>query len=233
MTHFAFSRFVALAAGFAALVLGLTLSTPASAVSLLQHDNFQGGTTMNWAGATTSSAPSQGPGGAGDTALFVSSANRIVTFNTMQWAGNYVTAGVKRLVMDIRQANAHLSTMQMRIAISNGAFGPSGDGDTYVTSSSVAVPNDGAWHRIAFDVRAADFSPTSLNTNPSPSAAAALASVTHLRLIHNPAANDFRGAQVNADFYLDNIRGVPEPSSGALAALAGLAAWARRRGRTA
>jgi hypothetical protein len=233
MTRAVLFRFPAVAAGLATLVVSLSLSTPVRAVSFLQVDNFQGGTTMNWAGATTSSAPNQGPGGAGDTALFVSSANRVATFNTTQWAGNYAGADVTKLVMDIRQANASLASMQMRIGIANGAFGPNGDGDTYVTGASAAVPNDGAWHRIAFSIRPADFAPTSLNTNPSPSAAAALASVTHLRIIHNPAANDFRGAQVNADFYLDNIRGVPEPSSGALAALAGLGLWARRRGRVA
>lgn len=231
MMHVLLCRIRAVAAALAALAVSVTLSTPARAVSLSQVDNFQAGTTLNWGGATTSSAPNQGPAGAGDTALFLSAPNRVVTFNTMQWTGNYASAGVTKLVMDIRQANANLASMQMRIGIANGTFGPNGDGDTYVTSAAVAVPNDGAWHRIAFDIRPSDFSPTSVNTNPAPSAAAALASVTHLRILHNPGANDFRGAQVGADFYLDNIRGVPEPTSGALTALAGLGMLSRRRGR--
>jgi hypothetical protein len=141
-----------------------------------------------------------------------------------------VAAGITRLEMDVRHANASLSNLEMRIGIANGAFGPNGSGDTYVTSASMAVPNDGAWHHIAFDLRPPAFTPHSENTNPAPDAAAALANVTQLRILHNPTP-DFRGALGGAQFYLDNIHAVPEPAGAVLAACTIAAAGAMRRRR--
>jgi len=228
MNRFFCSRSIALASALSSLALCYLLATPARALTPFPNDDFQDGTTMNWMGSTTTNAPNEGPGGVGDAALLVSSGNRVVVHNTSQWAGDFT--GIERIALDIRQANPNLAAMQMRIGISNGPFGPNGSGDTYVTNDSVPVPNDNAWHHIEFNIRPSDFVPHSQNTNPTPDAAAALASVTHLRILHSLTA-DFRGAQTSADFYLDNIHAVPEPSSAMLAGAAGLGLLARRRAR--
>jgi hypothetical protein len=207
----------------------LSAARPAAAVSSNLKDDFENGTTQGWSGSTTTNVADAGPAGAGDNALLVSSSNRILTHNTSQWLGNYTAAGVTQLALDVR--NASQIELQLRIGIANGSFGPGGDGDTYVSSSPIAVAADNAWHHIVFDVSPAAFSPHATNTNPTPSAAAALASLTHLRILHNPSPNDFRGAVGAADFYLDNIQAIPEPAGGALAALAAAALAARRRRR--
>jgi MYXO-CTERM domain-containing protein len=197
-------------------------------------DDFQGGTIQGWLGSPTSNVADEGPGGVGDNALLVSAGNRVVTFNEMQWTGNFTAAGISQIAMDVRHANANLANLSMRIGIGTDGFvgggGPNGIGDTYLTAA-INVPNDDAWHRIVFSVTAADFTPSSSNNNPTPDAAAALADVSHFRILHNPTDGDFRGAQAGADFYLDNIGVVPEPTSAALAAAAVAALAARRRKR--
>lgn len=222
------ARAIALASAISSFALTYSLTTSAWALNPIPNDTFQDGTVMNWGGSTTTNAPNAGPGGSGDAALLVSAGNRAVVFNTMQWAGSYT--GIEKIALDMRQANPNLANMQMRIGIANGSFGPNGSGDTYVTSASVAVANDGAWHHLVFDIRPSDFVPHSMNSNPTPDAGAALASVTHLRILHSATA-DFRGAQVGAEFYLDNIQVVPEPTSALLATAAGLGLAAHRRAR--
>jgi hypothetical protein len=186
--------------------LAALLIRPAAAVTLGQVDDFEGGTTLGWTsgGSTiTSIAIDAGPGGPGDDALNVQADNRTVVFGGMQWTGNYVAAGVTRITMDVRHSNTF--TLQLRIGIANGPFGSQGAGDTYVTTTAVPVPNDGAWHNIAIDVKPSDFIPHVNNTSVTPDAVAALANVSHFRLIHNPDP-DFRGAFDSGQFRLDNVR---------------------------
>jgi hypothetical protein len=206
----------------------LSVLPQAAAVSFNFKNDFEGGTTSGWGGSTTTNVADAGPTGIGDNALLVSSGNRVLTFNTSpDWTGDYAAAGITQLAMDVRHANGF--DLSLRIGIANGAFGPNGDGDTYVSASPIVVPNDDGWHHIVFDVSPSAFSPSNANNNPTPSAGAALASLTHLRILHNPSDGDFRGAQVPAEFYLDNIQAIPEPAGGALAAIAAAALAARRR----
>lgn len=217
------------AAALFACSLMLTLAPRAAAVAPNLLDDFQSGTTLGWIGSPTSNVSDAGPAGAGDNALLVSVGNRAAIYNQSQWTGNYIGAGITKLAMDVR--NVSQTTLQLRIGIANGAFGPGGDGDTYVSVTPITVPTDNAWRRIEFDMSPSAFSPHNTNTNPAPSAAAALAALTHLRILHNPNPNDFRGATGALEFYLDNIQAVPEPAGGALAALGFATLAARRRRR--
>jgi hypothetical protein len=188
------------------MALAAFLARPAAAITLGQVDDFEGGTTQGWTSGgstTTSIAANAGPGGAGDDALNVQADNRTVVFNEMQWKGNYIAAGVNQITMDVRHENTF--SLQLRIGISNGPFGGQGSGDTYVSASAVAVPNDGAWHNIVFDMAPSAFVPTINNSSASPDAAAALANVTHFRLLHNPGPQEFIGAPAGGSFRLDNI----------------------------
>jgi hypothetical protein len=179
------------------VALAAFLARPAAAVTFGQVDDFEGGTVQGWTsgGGTTitSVAADAGPAGPGDDALNVKADNRTVVFNVTQWKGDYVAAGVTRITMDVRHTNTF--TMQLRIGIANGPFGPLGSGDTYVSATAVAVPNDGVWHNIAFDMTPAAFMPTLGNFSPM-GAAVALQNVTHFRLLHNPGPQEFVGAPV-------------------------------------
>lgn len=186
---------------------------PAHAITLGQVDNFQDGTPANWKQSileNVANEPNTGPAGIGDNAMRVTSTNRMVTFNQAQWTGNYIAAGVTRLTMDVRHQNAF--SLWLRIGISNGSFGTHGSGDTYVTKNAIEVPNDNAWHSVAFDIAPGNFEATWSNPyNPNP--AAALANVTHLRIIHNPVPQDFTGAfgGGNAIWRFDNITAAAAP----------------------
>jgi hypothetical protein len=214
-------------AGLAAVVL--SIGGRAAAVTLGTIDDFQMGTTAGWAGgATLSNAANAGPMGAGDGALSVAATSgRVAIVNTSQWTGDFAAAGIRQIVMDVRHANAF--PLQLRIGLASGVVGSGGSGDTYVSADAVAVANDGLWHRVALGLSAADFLPHPANSNPAPSAAAALASVSHFRILHNPAAN-FLGANGPATFFLDNIRAVPEPA-GVCLWVAGMIALGRGLGR--
>jgi len=188
------------------IVVLLTVQ-PARAITLGQIDDFEDGTTANWftqgGSVTFTNISDAGPMGAGDNALNADVPSRLVITNQMQWTGNYVAAGVTQISMDLR--HQYSFPLAMRIGISNGAPGPSGTGDTYVTNYSLAVPDDGQWHHLVFNISAGNFEPSFANTFPSPSAAAALANVTQFRLLHNPTPRDFRGEFAAGTFQIDNV----------------------------
>jgi hypothetical protein len=201
----------------AAMLFG-SQAAPAVAVSLATLDAFNSGTTAGWGGgAAISVAPNSGPSGAGDNALRVSATNRVAIVNTAQWAGDYAGSGVNRLLLDVRNDNAF--PLQMRLGLARGVVGSGGSGDTYVSASAVPVPADGQWHHITLSLAPGDLVPHTNNTNPTPSAAFALESVSHFRIIHNTSP-DFLGATGPAVFLLDNITAIPEPATLALAAFA-------------
>jgi hypothetical protein len=188
-------------------VAGLVfLASPSAAITLGQLDDFQDGTLQGWEmghSTTAVNTPDVGPAGAGDRVLEMLTAVRVVIFNEAQWTGDYTAAGVTQISMDVKQQSNF--TLQLRLAIGSGEFGPGGSGDTYVTNYAIPVAQDGQWHHIVFDVKPSDFVATLANPSPPGDPAAALSSVSQLRLIHNPTAMDFRGAMGEADFYVDNI----------------------------
>jgi hypothetical protein len=191
----------------------------ASAITLGQVDEFQSG-TQGWLPVHVASlAANGGPGGLGDTALNVRSDMHFVVYNQTRWTGDFVAAGVSQIVLDVlNRTSTTLNPagfdLALRIGVANGRFGSAGSGDTYVTKYAINVPNDGQWHNVAFSVRPSDFTPSAANTSPTPNAAAALAQVTQLRILHNPAANDYRGAVTPpAEFRLDNITAMAGGSS--------------------
>lgn len=188
-----------------ALAIGVTGSADCVAITLGQLDDFQDGATQNWGIGRGGSQPvanvaNVGPGGAGDSALLMDADvygnGKLLVSNTMQWTGDWAATGVAQASMDVRNPNA--SSLSMRLGIAGpGGVTSFGGGDTYVTNA-ISVPSDDAWHTITFDVLAANFI-----TLGGMDVAAALATVTHVRILNNAAQSfigDFGGA-----FYLDNI----------------------------
>jgi hypothetical protein len=180
------------------------MASPASAITLGQVDDFQAGTVAGWRGASPANVADAGPGGVGDNALrVVAQGDRVVIVNETQWTGNYIAAGVTQVSMDVRNESAF--PLAMRLGFAQGGVGPGGVGDTYLSATATPVPNDGQWHQVALSMAPESFVPHSANTNPTPNAAAALAAVSHFRILHNPMPS-FMGASVLATLFLDNIR---------------------------
>jgi len=190
------------------LTLAATLiTTPTFAITLGQVDDFQGGGFSGWDPlnyVAVANVANAGPLGAGDNALQADFSNRFVFFNQgTHWNGNYTAAGVVKISFDVQHQNEFPLTL--RLGIASGSVGQAGSGDTYVTDDSIAVPNDGQWRRVTFDVTPADFVPSLGNTNGTPNSAVALTDVTHLRILHNPVPGDFVGESIEGSIRVDNI----------------------------
>lgn len=215
-------------AGAALAACAVWGAAPAAAAPTLgQVIDFESGQTQgftNGGGATDPvNVTTGGPAGANDNFLRVTArggsgaGSRLVTFNNnSRWTGNYTTAGVTSVTMDLK--NFGTTPLLMRIALE-------GTGSTYYASSTgFALPADGAWHTARFDLDTTHLTrvqgTAALNT--------VLTGVSELRILHT-ADPDFRGDAINSAFGVDNIAAVPEPA--ALGLVAGGAALLLRRRR--
>ena len=204
-----------------------TAAAPATAVTLGQIDDFQDGTTQAWMTGPVNpnppvNVPDVGPAGLGDHSLQITSAgafgpgSRFVAFNAAQWAGDYPTAGVDLIVLDVN--NLASVTLNLRIALD-------GAGGRFVTMASVPIAVGSGWQTVALSIAPADLtSAGGLDVN------ATLGAVTQLRVIS--AANPtFQGDVITAQGLVDNVIAAPEPAESVLlsAGLALVGLLARRR----
>jgi hypothetical protein len=184
-------------------------------ISANQLEDFQDGTSqwsVNNGSTLVPVAGDAGPAGNGDDALYMSTTamgvSRLLVMNVIEWNGNWTAAGITQISLGVRNPNAFDLSMRLGI-VGTGGQGSGGSGDTHVTDA-ITVAADNAWHELSFDVSAADFTPIG-SYDPT----AALAAVTHFRVIHSPDVS-FIGADVFAmqgAFYLDNIRAIGSPAS--------------------
>ena len=157
-----------------------------------QTDNFEDGTTQFWAGPGTVNVPTSGPAGANDNYLQVSSGSfgggpRMLTFNQSQWLGDYLSAGVSSISMDLR--NFGSSSIPVRIGIRENTINSVTPG--YSSTTPFNLPADGLWHTAVFSLTAM----TPINS-PQP-LAADLANVADFRLLASVAPS-LVGDLVNA-----------------------------------
>ena len=193
-----------------ALAASLFAVPTARAISFGQIDTFQNGTTAGWQEGPSSPNPptnvaNGGPAGAGDHYLEDSSSggfgggSRMTMFNTSQWVGNYVSAGVNRVTMQM--ANFGSNTLNMRVAFRSGS------GTLYGSSTAASLPPDGTWRSIDFDL-----TPSALtNIGGSDSVPQALASVTEFRIVSAVGGATFTGDAVQGTIGIDNITATSIP----------------------
>lgn len=127
--------------------LAAASALPAGAITLGQVDTFEDGTTMGWGGgANPSNVATGGPNGAGDHFLQISSVGsfggRLATFNDIQWSGNYLTAGVNVVEMDL--LNMGTVDLSMRAVL----FSPTLS--RWTSKDAVILPADSVWHHVSF-----------------------------------------------------------------------------------
>jgi glucose/arabinose dehydrogenase len=197
---------------------------PAGALTLGMVDTFQGGTTQGWGtGAANSAGPtlvsSGGPAGAGDSFLSISATGlggpggKLVAINDVQWAGNYLAAGITAVAMDL--INLGSTDLSLRLAL----FGSTG---IAVTTQAVNLPAGSGWTHALLAIDAGSL------TGGVPGTL--LGGVTEMRLFHASGAA-FPGPNIHALVGVDNLSAVPEPGSAPLL-LAGLGLggllWRRR-----
>ena len=177
------------------LLAGVLLQpTVGSAVVLGQIDTFQDGTLQNWdAGLGGIEPPTPptvildgGPGGVGDHYMQITGIGGLpnpgskisVVNRDLQWAGNYLAAGVNVITMSLKNTGA--TDLVVRISIGDVAVGSVPPLNIAVSKDSVVLPAGGGWVAATFHI------------TPSRMAAArgnvltALTNAGELRIMHNP-----------------------------------------------
>ncbi|MBT8097388.1 MAG: S-layer homology domain-containing protein, partial [Woeseia sp.] len=176
------------------------------AVDVGQIDDFEDGSTQNWRKGSSSTMPptnisTGGPSGAGDNYLQSISTggsgadSRQVIFNTAQWTGDYVGAGVTEIAMDFR--NSGNSNLQMRIALEGGVGGSS----WFISSQAFQVSMGGTWQAASFTISESDLT----RVTGTQSYAAALGNVTEMRILVSQSGATFRGDVIASTLGVDNI----------------------------
>ncbi len=168
------------------LIALLTTPALAAAVTLGQVDDFQDGTLQGWASGGPNPNPpivvaDQGPDGAGDWAL-VATANgtggaggRLVIFNSDQWTGDYLAAGVIAVGLDL--LNLGMNELTIRLTLRGPGFG-----DDFSTRQAAVVPAaPGSYQRVVLSVLPGDLEFVGFGDGD---VLATLADVTEVRILH-------------------------------------------------
>jgi autotransporter-associated beta strand protein len=195
-----------------AAALVFAVSRDAHGITALQVDTFQDGTTENWSGgASPSNISDGGPIGAGDAYLKISSGtfggrNHLLTYNQMQWTGNYKAAGVAGIEMDLK--NFGDASLPIRITIRESPGGQATPG--YSSTNAFMLPADGQWHTAQFFLTAADLTAVNPFSQPLAPLSTVLADVEDIRLM-SAAQPAIIGDSINAQIGIDNITALPTP----------------------
>ena len=173
-----------------------------------QIDDFENGTVMGWEEGASSPNPPQnitdgGPNGTGDNYLEnvsdgSGSGGKMVFENETQWTGDFTTAGVTYINMDM--INLGATVLQMRISID-------GTGGQFSLTNSVPLTVGSGWQQVSFPISASDFTAvggTDLN--------ATLSNVSNIRILSNSSPS-WNGQNIIATLGLDNITAADGPVS--------------------
>ena len=212
-----------------AATTALALATSASAISLSELDDFETSpTTLGWQeGGASPNPPVRVQSTANPLSgnrFFLrnvasggfSAGGRQIMFNGAQWAGDYLTAGVSAINLDLRNSGATDLTVRLAFQFSTGARA--------ATADALDLDAGSGWVNTTFDILDLVYV-----DGTSGMAGEDLEGVIQLRILaaESPA---FRGDPIPSTLDADNILAVPAPGAAALfAGLAGLAGARRRR----
>lgn len=205
----------------------MSLCVCSQAIMLGQVDDFQDGTVMGWGGSDApTNIPDGGPMGAGDRYLQLQSGilgvgPHLATNNIEQWIGDYASAGVAYIGVDLRNIGA--TALSMRIVL----FGPN---SRFTSTVAFTLPADNLWRRTAFSLAQQDLT----RVQGTDTYATMITSVQRLLIRHQAGAPAPGGTFVTGTLGIDNITAaaVPEPSSIAAFSSCALLLYARRRRRS-
>jgi len=214
---------------FASVVLFTGSSLVASqsfGITLGQTDDYNDGTLQGWITGDINPNPpvnvaDAGQLGAGDHVMHVTSNGELggpgaqpTIFNTTQWTGDYLAAGVNAIQLDIN----NLSSIPIHPGLE--IRGPGGN---LFTLAGATVPANSGWTTVTISLDPANFvGGNALNT---------LAGVTEFRFREMQGGTVMIPSGATSAYY-DNITAVPEPASLALIGL-GACTLLRRRAAAA
>lgn len=189
-------------------LLAASLAMPCAvfAIDAGQIDDFENGDTQGWRKGAASTLPptniaTGGPSGQDDNYLQnmstggVGADSRQAIFNTAQWTGDYLAAGVIEIAVFFR--NSGNSVLHMRIALEGRGVGRS----WFASSQSFQLLADGNWHQASFSISESDLTQVS----GTQSFAAALSNVREIRILSNQSGPGFRGESIASTLGIDNV----------------------------
>lgn len=196
-----------------------------------QIDDFEGGTTQNWAIGNMSSPffpiniANGGPGGVGDGYLQLNSSGmggsggKLVSFNDVQWTGNYIVGGITGIRMQLNNLGAN--PVSMRLAF--GSIGGSG----FSSSISVDLSPGSGWTEAFFAIGESAF----VRLVGTETFQQAFADIVEIRIL-SATAPALSGDLIAATVGVDLIGAIPEPSTAWLVAVGAAVLLLRLRTRS-
>ena len=202
-----------------ALLTGLLSVPPAFAVSVGQIDTFEDGTALNWQKGSlidpsfdTINQATGGPNGLNDHYLSsishggggeFNAGKRQILFNTSQWTGNYLSAGISAIKMDLQSFDDlnFSNDLAIRIAVRGAS------GTRYGSGTAFNLAVDGQWHSFTFDL--SDL----VLISGTDSLADVLSSVDTLRILSAANGPTWQGDTIESFLGVDNISAVPLPAA--------------------
>ncbi len=179
-----------------------------SQVFVGQIDTFQDGTLMDWAGGDVlTNISTGGPGGAGDRYLQMVSrggigpGSRLGATNEAQWTGNYLTAGVNRIDVDLRNESAQ--DLFIRIVLYNT------DAVRWTSTNAFLLASGSGWTHLQYSIAEADLT----EVMGAMSYAETFSAITQLQFRHQTGAPNPQGTVIAAQMGMDNVEAVPEPAT--------------------
>ncbi len=200
--------------GFGLVVLAWVLVVcSASAVVVGQIDDFQDGTTANWANGEiigtvpVTNIPTGGPAGAGDHYIQLTSdgsgsGGKLTAFNRDQWLGDYLAAGVTSIEVDL--LNQSTVSLSIRLAFKTG---PGSAGVPGYLTQAMLLPVGSGWQHFTISLAPANLTPVG---GPSPWNTFFIGEV---RFINEAGTSNLSGTPVVGQLGIDNVRAVPEPTT--------------------
>ncbi len=211
---------------FLACALLLPASRALSGPVVGRVDNFQDGTIQEWSGgAEYNNISYGGPAGAGDNYLQLQRPTPTTPFpfhlgtkNTTNWAGDYLSAGIIAIEMDVNTFSITTgpNDLSLRIVL----FGPGG---AFSSKDPVIVSTDGGWQHIEFGLTRSDLvrilgsgAASEYIGSEIDNLTETLRNVEILLIRHDPAPNPtpigFHPEHILATIGIDNITPVLGPA---------------------
>ena len=202
---------------------------PAFAISNGQIDSFEDGTSDGWGfGQGDWPVVAGGPGGINDHYLQVTAdgngaAGKLVAYNSSQWTGNYTSAGVNAIEMDLKAISitAGATKLTVRLAFRTQT-GPLSSGGVagYVTSTAMQLSVDGLWHHAVFQL--ASLVPVNSSGGaPPPPLSTFLTGPAEIRIINSATGGVVTGDAIVAVLGIDNIHAMQNVSIASTTRIAG------------
>ncbi|MEM6632089.1 MAG: hypothetical protein AAF694_20600 [Bacteroidota bacterium] len=197
---------------FLSISLGIFSSFCALAIVPGQLSDFQDGTLQGWAGGDILTVnEAGGPQGSGDRFLNVKTdplsnqaGSRLAAYNgEAGWTGDYLTAGITEIVMDLKNLADTVINLEMRIVF----FGPGSDVQSatrFTSTRAIVIPPDNQWHRAVFSI--AEDSLTRVFGSDSYNVV--MQGVQRVMFRHQPGDPSAGGTSITAGLGVDNVEAI-------------------------